>query len=368
MKIDYNYLLDFEKIESVYNTIKTNSRHKEKIISFHIFKNVNFQDIYDSLKNKNYTHKKYNLFLIKEPKYRLIMSECMPDKIVNHLVSKYVLFPLIEPKLIDMNVATRPNKGTKMALFYVKKYINKLKENNDKIYILKCDIRKFFYSIDHNILLDKLSNIIEDKDIYNLIKTIVESTDSDYLDELTERKINREKKHINTLKISEAEKNRRYQELSKIPRHQKGKGLPIGNMTSQIMAIFYLNNIDHYIKEQLRIKYYVRYMDDLILIHTDKEYLKYCLSKIELEIKKLNLLLNKKTQIYEIHDGLPFLGYKFKLKNKKLYILLNSNTKKRIKRKVKRVKGDKEKIEQIKINYNGYLKHADSGSFLYNLK
>ena len=119
--------------------------------------------------------------------------------------------------------------------------------------------------------------------------------------------------------------------LDKIPFYEKGKGLPIGNMTSQILAIFYLNDLDHYIKEKLGIQCYIRYMDDLILIHHDVNYLKKCLRQIEEKVHELRLSLNEKTQIYEVtNQGFPFLGYRFVLRKKRLYILLLSNAKKRI--------------------------------------
>ena len=133
-------------------------------------------------------------------------------------------------------------------------------------------------------------------------------------------------------------------------------------MTSQIFAIFYLNDLDHYIKEKLHVKYYERYMDDFILIHHDKEYLKYCLKKIEIQIKNLNLKLNDKTQIYELHNGLPFLGYKFILKGKKLHILLSNNCKKRIKKRYK-----SEKNINIQKIYNGHLINTDSKNFIHSL-
>ena len=364
MKISYEELVDFEKLEDVYHIIKCNTKHKEKILKYEVFYTSNTLNILEILKTKKYVHGKYNVFLINYPKCRIIMSENMTDKIINHLVSKYVLFRVIEPRLIPTNVATRKDKGSKTALMYLKKYINKLKLNYDKIYVLKCDIHKYFYSIDHEILLEKLDKIIEDKDIYNLIKTIIYSTNYDYINEDIEYKINRQKEYVKNLNISEYEKELKYQELKKLPRYFKGKGLPIGNMTSQIMAIFYLNELDHYIKEKLHIKYYIRYMDDLILMHHDKEYLKVCLKEIEKKVESLKLHLNNKTQIYELHHGFPFLGYKFILKEKKLYVLLNPNTKKRIVKRLKKYKKDYDKKMEILKNYNGYLSVASSKAFV----
>ena len=125
--------------------------------------------------------------------------------------------------------------------------------------------------------------------MYNLCKEIIDSTNYTYLGETIKLLINNRKKYISKLDIFENEKNIKYDELDKIPLYDFNKGLPIGNMSSQIFAIFYLNDLDHFIKEKLRIKCYIRYMDDLILVHEDKEYLNYCLKQIE--EKSIGLLL-----------------------------------------------------------------------------
>lgn len=136
-------------------------------------------------------------------------------------------------------------------------------------------------------------------------------------------------------------------------------------MSSQIFAIFYLNDLDHFIKEKLRIKCYIRYMDDLVLFHPDKEYLKYCLQEIEKKVKELKLSINSKTQIIEIHKGVTFLGYKFILKNNKVYMLMNSKAKKRINKKLKHI-NKKERKEYLRHRYNGYLAHGDTKGFIYS--
>ena len=366
MKLDYtyDYLLDIYKIINIYNAIKKNCKHRDKLFKFELFYMSYITEILEILKSKNYEHGKYNVFTILEPKCRIIMSENMKDKIINHLVSRYILFPLIEPKLIETNIATRVGKGSKAGIFYMKKYINSLKENYDHFYVLKCDISKFFYSIDHQILLDMLKDVILDKDIYNLIEKIIDSTNSTHLSKTIESLINKRKSEINKLKITSFEKKLKISELDRIPLYNYDKGLPIGNMSSQIFAIFYLNNVDHFIKEKLRVKYYIRYMDDLILLHYDKQYLKYCLEMIETEVKKIKLSINSKTQIIEIHNGVTFLGYKFILKNKKVYMLMNSKVKKRIRKKVKNINKNERK-EYIKGHYNGYLVHGNTKGFVY---
>ena len=364
-KIDYNYLLDINNLNSVFETIKHNSRHKEKILKFEIFYTSNIVNVINILESKNYIHSKYNIFMISKPKYRIIMSESMTDKIVNHLISKYVLFPLLEKKLIDSNIATRTNMGTNLGINKLKQYVNTLKINYNKFYVLKCDITKFFYSIDHKILLKKLQKIINDEELYNIIKAIICSTNCDYINKkiLELKDIGKEK--ILKSNMTFNEKKSKIKEIEKIPLYQMGKGLPIGNMSSQILAIFYLNDMDHFIKEKLKIKYYIRYMDDFVLLHPDKDYLKKCLLEITQKLDELKLTLNSKTQIIEIHNGINFLGYRFVLKKNKLYILMNSKVKKRILKKIK----NKSQIEISKIlkkDYNGYLKLGFNKGFIYN--
>ena len=365
--ISYDDIVSINKIKDVYDGIYKNTCHKAKLIRFELTKTSNIVKIYNTLKNKHYNHLKYNIFIIQEPKYRIIMSELMYDKIVNHLISKYVLIPTLSRKLIDQNVATRTGKGSKEGIRYMKKYINSIKENYDNVYILKCDISKYFYNIDHEILINKLSHENFDKDILRVLINIINSTDNDYINDLIDSSISREVSHLEDMNIYDLESKKK--QLYSLPRYRKGKGLPIGNETSQLLAIYYLNELDHYIKEQLHIKYYIRYMDDFILIHHDKEYLKKCLNLINKKISSLKLSLNKKTQIYNLKSGVNFLGYKFILKNKKLIILLNNQTRKKIKRKLKKArKNDINFYKKSLASYNGYFKISTTNNFVYKNK
>lgn len=258
--------------------------------------------------------------MIYEPKERLILSLNLKDKIINHMVG-YILFDVLENSLIDSNVAVRVNKGTSYGIKLIKKYI---KELNYNYYCLKIDIKKYFYSINHNILKDLLKKKIKDKLFLDVLYKIIDSTNSDYIFEYA-------KKHNISLK--------------------KGYGLPIGNLTSQILGIFYLNDLDHYIKEKLKIKYYIRYMDDMVLFYKDKEYLKYCLDKIILYLKKYDLELNNKTIITK--NSLCFLGYRFY--NKKIKIL--SKNRRRIYKKLRILKyKDYNKYIKSLSSYYGYFK------------
>ena len=119
----YESLCDLNKIELNYKEVKLKTHHREKIVRFELFYMANIYQIYKVLKERKYRHSSYHIFLIKIPKYRIVMSESISDKIVNHLISNEILLPLIEPKLIETNIATRKNKGIKFGINYVKKYI-----------------------------------------------------------------------------------------------------------------------------------------------------------------------------------------------------------------------------------------------------
>ena len=156
----------------------------------------------------------------------------MQDKVINHLVARYILYPAILPCLLDVNVASRKGLGTSEGIRLAMNFHRICKVKYKTYYILKCDISKFFASIDHDILKKKLERRIKDKDALKIVFDIIDSEEN---------------------------------------------GLSIGAMTSQVLAIFYLNDMDHFIKETLKIKYLIRYQDDFLLFHPSKQYLKYCL-------------------------------------------------------------------------------------------
>ena len=190
---------------------------------------------------------------------------------------------------------------------------------------------------------------------------IIDSTNENYVN----NRINYLKRlKIDDLKnsnLSKKEKEMKIDMVKSIPIYERGKGLPIGNMTSQILAIFYLNDVDHYIKEVLKFKYYIRYMDDLLIIDTDKEKLKKSFKLIEAEINKLNLELNSKSNLYKMSNGISFLGYKFIINNNKTIIKYNNQTIRRIDRKLKVLKEkDYELYKRSYGSYQGYFKSSNT--------
>lgn len=366
----YNEIVDIKKIQNMYNKrVKLNTKNKSKLEKFENNYVSNMIYIKNILESKNYNPGKYNIFIINEPKVRLIMSQNIIDKIINHVITEYFLINIFDKSLINENIATRKNKGTHYGIKLLKKYLNKLKHK--EFYVLKFDISKYFFNIDHDIVKNIIKNKIKDKDVLKVLDKIIDSTDSDYVNKdintLKNNYINSLKKYNNVNSIN------KINEVNKLPTYEKGKGVPIGNMSSQFIAILYLNELDHFIKEKLKIKYYIRYMDDGIILHEDKEYLKYCLKEIKKVIDKYKLELNSKTQIINIKQGFDFLGFKYYIKNNKVIMKVKKQTKKRFKRKMKKLyllldnnKIDITVLNQVKSSYLGHLSYGNTNNLIFN--
>ena len=295
------------------NEISKNVKNKKKLYNFEKNKMLNITRALNKI--NNFDKEEYNIFLIKEPKERIVMSLNLVDKIINHYVARSILIPKLEKCLDIRNTATRKNMGTSYAIKLLKKYLNLNKKYNE-LYALKLDISKYFYTIDHIKLKSMLESKLDENE-YNIVSKIIDSTDYKYVNE-------------NIREIKEK------QNLDNIPYYQKEKGLPIGGLTSQALSTFYLSEIDHYIIYDLKIKHFIRFMDDFVLIYHDKNYLKYCLIKIKNRLNEYGLKLNNnKTKIINVKNGFVFLGYNFILKNNKIVIKLSSKTRYKINKKLK---------------------------------
>lgn len=259
----YKNICNIENIENSFKEVKKNTRNERRVFNMMQYKAYYIATVYEMLVKEQYTVGPYHKFKIYDPKERVIVSQGVIDKIVNHLVARYILYPAILPCLLDVNVASRENLGTSAGLNIAKEYRRICKIKYGTYYILKCDISKFFSNINHEILKKKVKRRIKEKKSLEIIFKIIDSCE---------------------------------------------QGLFIGSMTSQVLAIFYLNDLDHYIKEVLKIKYYIRYQDDFLLFHQSKDYLNLCYHLIDEFLKKEGLQLNKKTRIFKSTDNYTFLG------------------------------------------------------------
>ena len=370
----YKDIYNINNIIDMTNKVCKTVRNKNKVDTFENKKIEHIINIYNRLNNKNFKFDKYNIFMITDPKCRIVMAEEIEDKIINHLVAKYILVKTFENKYIDSMVATRKNKGTLYGVKLLKHYLNKMKRKYDNFYFLKLDISKYFYSIDHNILKEILKKKIKDKDALNIIFSIIDSTNKDYINEeiikLKENRIN----YLNNTNVNN--KNILIKEVEEIPLYKENKGVGLGSQTSQSIGLIYLYEINHYIKENLHIKYVINYVDDFVIIHENKNYLKYCLNKIKEKIEKeYKLKLNpKKTRIDNIKNGIDFLGYIFYIKDGKVIMKLRKRNKTNFKKKANNLKLLKKYnyIEEIEfkkqiLSYKGLLKWGNCNNLWYKV-
>lgn len=332
----YNKMLDINNIIDMTNLVLKNTHNKRKVNAFENYKMEHIINIKNRLESGNFISSKYNIFLISDPKYRIIMAQELEDKIINHLVAKYILEDTFERKFVNSQTATRKEKGTSYSIKLLRKYLSKLKDK--PIYYLKIDIKKYFYSLDHDILKNILKKNIKDKKALNILCEIIDSTNRSYINNNI---LNLKNKKINTLADINV-----INEIRNIPIYEANKGCPIGNQTSQIFGLIYLYELNHFIKEKLRLKYVINYMDDFVILSYDKNYLIKCLAIIKEKLKIYKLEINyKKTFIGNLKGGLDFLGYVFYIKNNKIYIKLRNRTKK------KYIKITKELKLLLKNNY-----------------
>ena len=352
MEVNVYNLLDIYEKE-----VSKNTKNKRKINKFEKNKIENIYDIKNIIESSNYKVGKYNIFSINSPKYRIVMSINVKDKIINHYVARYILIPKLDKYLDIRNCATRKNMGYDYAIKLLIKYLEENKKD-DRFYVLRIDISKYFYSIDHNVLKSLLIDKL-DSDEYKIISDIIDSTNSSYINE----DITRIK---NNILISDS---KRKKEIETIPLIEKGKSLPIGNMTSQFLSIFYLYKLDHYIVNNLKLKYMVRYMDDYVFIYRDREYLKYALKVISDKLEKeYKLKINKKkTMILDSYHGFEFLGYNFKVINNRVIINIKSDSRRRSKNNIRKLNY---LFGNNLISYKRYFSSMNNynNSYKYNIK
>ncbi|MBQ9298596.1 MAG: RNA-directed DNA polymerase [Clostridia bacterium] len=363
----YSKICDIDLIMNMYDkTIRVNTKNKKKIQQFDNFYTCNIAKIKETLIKKEYIPGKYHIFMIHEPKARIIMSQEIEDKLINHLVAKYFLIDVFDKTLSNRNCATRIGKGTHYALKLFKQDYNYYLNKYRKFYILKLDIAKYFYNLNHDIIMKLVKRKIKDKEVLKIINIIINSTDEDYINEEIIKLKNNERNKILKSKINNNDKIKKIKEIDQIPLYKKGKGVCIGNMVSQIVATFYLDEMDKYIQEKLNITAYGRYMDDFYCMHESKQYLKYCLCEITELLRKYDLKLNTKTKIYNSAESIEYLGFMFSSNNNNIRMKLTNKGKKKFKNKMKRKNKELEnniiafdEYRQVRESYRGHLIHGN---------
>lgn len=370
----YNSVTNIDNITRMTNKILSRTRNKKKVEIFEKHKIEHICNIKKRLDNRDFRFSKYNIFMISDPKARIVMAEELEDKIINHLIAEYILVKVFEKKYTDNICATRVGKGTAYALKLLRKYINAIKREHDTFYVLKVDISKYFYRIDHDILKQILSEKIKDKDALDILYKIIDTTNDNYVNENIQKLKDNRIKYFTVHNLKD--KDKLIAEINKIPLYKYNKGVALGNQTSQAFGLIYLYKFNHYLREALNLKYVINCMDDFVIFHHDKKYLKYCLDEITNKLHneyKLDINISK-TKINSIKNGIEFLGYRFFLKNNKLVVKVKNTTKRKIKTRINELilLYDNHLITKREFNkyiasYKGILMNSNSHNLYYKV-
>lgn len=323
----YGQLTDFGHIYQAYRRTAKGKHRKTEVIRYETNLHMELWWLCQRIDARRYRIGGYHKFMIYDPKEREIQALSFSDRVFQHLLCDNVLMPWMEPRLIYDNAACREGKGTHFALNRLEGFLREhYRRHGTRGYLLKYDIRKYFNSIDHEVLKRKLAGF-PDAEVRDLLYRIIDSYEC-----------------------------------------TPGRGLPMGNQTSQWFALYYLDRLDRLIKERLRVKYYVRYMDDGVLIAGNKEELRGYLARMEEQVAEDGIEFNEKTQIFPISQGVDFLGWHLYLTDTGRVIRrLRTSNKKRFKKRMKayqkgyaagRVSLDE--ITRSVRSYNGHLMHGDT--------
>jgi retron-type reverse transcriptase len=283
----------------------------------------NIYSLHNDLKNKTYQHGAYVAFKISDPKPRDIHKATVRDRLLHHAIYR-ILYPYFDRKFIFDSYSCRIGKGTHRAIYRFEKFGRIVGKNNTQAcFVLKCDIKKFFANIDHKILEQILAKHIKDENISWLLFQVIDS----------------------------------FYPIGKT----YGVGLPLGNLTSQLLVNIYMNEFDQFVKHKLKVKYYIRYADDFVVFSQDKKYLENILAQMRIFLEndlKLNMHPDK-IFIKTIFSGVDFLGWV----NFPRHRVLRTATKNRMFRNLE----NNSKKETVQ-SYLGLLGHGNTYKLRGNIK
>ena len=313
--------LTYEKLLKAHLDARKGKGSRKEIILFNLKQEDYIKYLLEKLENKTYKHGGYTVFYVTEPKLRKIEKSKYMDRIVHRWLVDNILKPYFIPRFIQTTYACIEGRGMHKACLDMQEMMKHCTRIWNNYYILKMDIAKYFDNIDKKILVSILEKRIKDKDVMWLINEILYA-------------------------------------------NKREKGLEIGNYTSQMFANIYLNEYDWYVKRELNIKYFSRYMDDSILLVKTKKEAIQALENIKRFLKEnLHLELNSKTQIFKSSQGVNYCGYKINEYRLKIRDKGKKKLKKKIKYLIYEIKNGKMTSKDAKrylAGHLGYLKIANT--------
>jgi len=323
-------ICDFDELYKSMYKCKKNVMWKDSVAGYVKNGLVNCYKLHHQLLDGSYKIDNYSYFTIYEPKTRDIVSTRMKDRVFQRSMCDNYLYERMTKSLIYDNAACQTDKGTDFAMDRLNCHLQRyFRINGSNGFVLQCDISNYFGSTTHRVAKQVATNRIDDEWVLGQVFNIIESFGS---------------------------------------KDNPDIGMGLGSQVTQLMQLAVLDDLDHFIKEELKIKQYIRYMDDFILIHKDKEHLQHCKDLIEEKLFVINLKLNKKkTQIYPISRGIKFLGFRFMLTSAgKVIRKLNKENISHERRKLKKLKClvDKGILTRKDVNecFTAWKAHAKKGN------
>lgn len=316
MSHDYKNIISIKNLCDAWTEFICGKKSKKDVAEFSLNLSQNIYRLHEDLRTKTYRHGAYEAFSISDPKPRSIHKATVRDRLLHHAIYR-VLYQHFDRKFIYDSYSCRHFKGTHRALNRFNDFVLQVSQSNSRTcWVLKCDVRKFFASIDQVTLINIFKRHISDADTIWLIERIVESFQST----------------------------------------GPGKGLPLGNLTSQLLVNVYMNEFDQFVKHVLKEKYYIRYADDFVIMHHNKGVLVEVLQKVHdflNEQLKLSLHPNK-IFLKTAASGVDFLGWV----HFPTHRVVRTTTKKRM---FKKIEDSGQKPEVIQ-SYLGLLSHGDANA------
>lgn len=314
----FEEIISLENLLSAWYEFRKEKRNKADIQKFERYLENNIFELHEELVTGSYSHSQYHQFQITDPKLRIISKARVKDRLLHKAIYQ-VLYPKWDKTLIHDSYSCRNGKGAHKAFARLGQITRKVSKNYAQpCFALKCDIRKFFDSVDHNILIGLLEERIADEKLLDLLKNIIQSFECG-----------------------------------------PGKGMPLGNLTSQLFANVYMNPLDKFVKHKLKAKHYLRYADDFILLSNSQDELLGYLVEINQFLKsrlKLNLHPDK-ISVRKLNWGIDYVGYIVL----PYYNLPRKKTVERIfKNLSKSIAMDDDNLESRYQSYLGYLSYTSS--------
>lgn len=309
----FDRIISPSNLFAAWREFKNGKTNKKDVLAFAEHAEEHLVALHADLVSSRYAHGPYSRFFVHDPKQRPIAKASVRDRVLHHAICR-ILGPIFDKRFIFDSYASRKAKGTYAANERLREFARKLSRNNTRtVWFLKCDIRKFFDSVDHGILLELCGVRIVEKSTLNLLRMIVSSFET-----------------------------------------RLGKGIPLGNLTSQLFANIYLDQLDQFVKRELRCKYYIRYTDDFLLLSLRKSELEEILCRIRIFLmERLRVQVHDhKVFITTWHQGIDFLGWiHFPYRR-----VLRTSTKHRMIRKIIAKNASRDTVQ----SYLGLLSHGNS--------